>query len=276
MSLVEVLRRQRRWAAQQWPQHDSVCAPSIEANLFNALNAATWEEFAAANGNELGLGGKTPKISSLRSSSALACNVFDPWRGKSLGPLADSLGIAGSFAEIKFEQKLPHGLKSFPPNIDVVIYEQDGSAVGIESKFAEIYGNKKTHPPLDAKYFVGLAKRWTDLGLPSCQRVAEELGRSVAFRRIGAGQLLKHMLGLARLKKPVRLMYLWFDAGSAEAEEHRREVEQFHSLVRNDLNFFPMTYQHLFERIALQREPRPGYVEYLRARYFSSQASRDA
>lgn len=270
MSLVEVLKRQRRWAAQQWPRHNSVCAPSIEANLFNALNAATWEEFSAANGNELGFGGKTPKISSLRSSSALACNVFDSWRGKPLGPLADSLGIRGSFAEIKFEQKLSHGLDTFPPNIDVVLYEHDGSVVGVESKFAEIYGNKKTHPPLDDKYFVGPRKRWTDLGLPSCQRIAEELGRSVAFRRIGAGQLLKHMLGLARLEKPVQLMYLWFDAGSAEADEHRNEVGQFHAMVRGDLNFLPMTYQQLFERLALQPEPKPGYIEYLRARYFSS------
>jgi hypothetical protein len=272
MPLSQILTSQATWAQARWGSGlDGRNAPSVEDNLFQPIAGPTWNEFAAGDGDELGLSGRPAKMRSLRSSSALACNVFHPWRGGPLTSLAQALGLAGNFVDLRFEQKLSHGLRGHSPNLDVVLYPSEGAPVGVESKFAEIYGQPKPEAPLKGSYFAG-KRRWADLGMPRCQLLAERIGRETAFRRLAAGQLLKHLLGLAttHAQRPARLVYIWYDCRCNEAEEHRREVEVFKEAIGDEIEFTVLTYQELFERLRLAPEPCPDYYTYLARRYFSA------
>ena len=271
MSLHSILTRQLNWAADLTRKGHVL--DRLTDNLFRPLHPATIAEFARGSGNELGLSGRTAKMRSLRSSSALVCNVFDPWRGQSFGPLVSALGVRGSFSEFAFEEKLSHGLSTTPPNLDVVLYALDATPLGIESKFAEIYDSKMGYDPIDAKYFDSGRKRWADLGLPSVQAVAETLGRSVHFRRLDAGQLLKHILGLANTFqefRPVRLLYLWYDEPGDEAKEHADDLRRFECAIEQDVEFRAVRYQDIFVALKNAPEPSAGYIDYLARRYFAA------
>jgi hypothetical protein len=89
---------------------------------------------------------------SLRSSSALAYNVFEPWRGQDILPVASALNATVSSNELRFEQKYPHGLPHTPPNIDFVLDACDAQPLGVECKFTEPYGCKDDHVPIADKY----------------------------------------------------------------------------------------------------------------------------
>lgn len=266
MTLNSILEAQRRWAERRGIKiDDNYHTERLEDNLFRPLNLKTRDEFAQADGNELG-----GKMCSLRSSSALAVNFFDSWRGTPLDRLADALGAKGNFTELQFEQKYSHGIRGFPPNIDVVLQAKGVSApLAIESKFAEPYDDKKPHPPLDPKYFPENRRLWHDVGLAQCQSVAEAIGHGLSFVKLDAAQLLKHVLGLRRAHpadRP-RLIYLWYDPKSGEGETHRSEIHQFASLLNNDIDFTSLTYQTVFERLKPFGEA--NYVAYLDDRYFA-------
>jgi hypothetical protein len=270
MSLATILKGQIAWAGTRSRRQHVL--DQLADNLFQPLHPGTYAEFARGSGDELGLGGRTGKMRSLRSSSALACNVFDPWRGRPLAPLAHALEADGPFTELSFERKVPHGLGSFPPNLDVMLFGRDIAPVGIEAKFAEPFGEKKPCPALDDKYFPADRQRWADVGLPATQALARAIGRSEQFVRLGAGQLVKHLLGLATTFPqftPIRLRYVWFDAGGAEDDAHRAEIERFARLVSTEVDFVAIRYQDLYTRLISAPEPAPGYLSYLRARYFA-------
>ena len=208
-------------------------------------------------------------MSSLRSSSALAYNFFAPWIGHDLRPLAAALGHQRDDDTLQFERKFPHGLSTMPPNLDVTLDNQQRRPLAIECKFTEPYGAKRPHPPLDRKYFDGSRARWAELGLVRCQVLAESLGHGVEFKRLGVGQLLKHILGLAwTTKRPPRLVCLWFDANCAEAHEHADELDRFSEYLDHAIEFNAVSYQQAFARLLHAREPMPGYFDYLVSRYF--------
>ena len=210
-------------------------------------------------------------MSSLRSSSALSYNVFAPWVGHDLLPLARVLNTSLVDQTLQFERQFPHGLQSTPPNLDVVLDNQQPRPLGIESKFTEPYGTKSAHPPLDEKYFSDGRERWVERGLGRCQELAQSLGHGEAFHRLGAGQLLKHILGLAwTTNASPRLMYLWFDSGCDEASEHAGELERFRKLIDTSISFTSCTYQELFTELQRAQEPKRGYHSYLRNRYFAA------
>lgn len=271
MPLKSLIADQAHWASKRWPGHSGARAPSLRANLFVRMSRDIQCQFERGSGGELGTSGKPGKMSSLRSSSALSYNVFAPWLGHDLLPLARALGTSLVDQTIQFERQFPHGLQSTPPNIDVVLDNQQPRPLGIESKFTEPYGTKAVHPPLDAKYFQGNRARWAERGLGRCQELAQLLGHGVQFRRLGAGQLLKHILGLAWTTNALpRLMYLWFDTGCAEAAEHERELDRFRELIDTSIDFSSLTYQHVFTELRRTREPVRGYYSYLGKRYFSA------
>lgn len=271
MSLDLILQGQVEWARVQGKAVDRGCLETVEANLFQPLKPETFEEFKKGSGDELGLTStaKRAKMRSLRSSSIVAANVFDYWRGRDLSPLQRALKIEGACTELRFEQKFKHGLRGMRPNIDVVLYRRVGPPVGIECKFCEPYDtNKKGHGPLDPKYFPEGRQRWAKLALPKCQAAAEALGRRLKFQHLNAGQLLKHLLGLAYSYPgtPPSLVYLWYDAGTPEAKAHADEVQRFAGVIEGDAWFNSVTYQALFESIKQAAEPK--YVNYLDTRYF--------
>lgn len=269
MPLESLIAAQSEWARNRWPGHSSKRAPTLEENLIFPLCAETRAEFDQGSGGELGRNGKPGKMTSLRSSSALSYNVFGPWRGLDLEWLSVALQTTVHSRRLRFEQKFRHGLSSTPPNMDVVLDLEAESPLGIECKFTEPYGTKKDHPPLHQKYFVGRRARWTEVNLPDCQALASSTSRMAAFRRLAAGQLLKHFLGLAHTTKQYpRLRYVWFDAMCPEAQEHRAEIERFKEQIDGTIDFASITYQEIAAALRAHPEPIPNYHVYLSERYF--------
>lgn len=270
MALQTLIANQEAWARRKWPGHEGRMAPSLRDNLFVRMSRDIQCQFERGSGGELGSDCRPGKMSSLRSSSAFSYNVFAPWLGRDLAPLARSLDVKLADQTLQFERQFPHGLSSTPPNVDVVLDNQQPHPLGIESKFTEPYGGKKPHPALDAKYFADGRQRWAECGLPRCQQLARDIGVNLQFRRLGAGQLLKHILGLAwTTKTSPRLMYLWFDTGCDEATEHRDELEQFAPRLDRSVWFSALTYQEVFARLQRESEPARGYHSYLAGRYFA-------
>jgi hypothetical protein len=272
MTLKALLTIQRAWADRRWPGCERDRLSSLDQSFFRPLSQDAIKEYSAGNGDELGIRSKKPRVQSLRSSSALVCNFFEPWRGTNLSPLTKALGFQDEFLSFQFEAKCPHGLRGTPPNLDVLLTRRTGGPAGIESKFAEPYGRHRERKPIDGKYFSNGRKRWSELGLPQCQQLAVSIGKTERYTRLDAGQLLKHILGLGRRYKPypVSLLYLWFDVGSDEADEHRIEVTRFAASVDGAVDFRVATYQHVFAQLRDDAEPQSGYRAYLRDRYFAA------
>jgi hypothetical protein len=165
------------------------------------------------------------------------------------------------------------------PNIDVVLYRTDGSVVGIECKFCEPYGHRQEFGELHPKYFPELGNpqtrgRWSAEGLPQTQLVARQVGRDIRCKHLDAGQLLKHILGLARhvpASRPVQLVYLWFDATGPAAELHRLEIEEFAqrmAIAVEEVDLRAITYQDLFSALSDQCRADDQYLARLGERYF--------
>jgi hypothetical protein len=271
MPLTDLLAAQAVWARRRWPDHVGKRAPSLDENLICPLSTEARREFAAGSGGELGRNGAPGKMSSLRSSSALSYNVFQPWRGHNMQPLATALKTIVRSQDLRFERKFRHGLPSTPPNLDVVLDIDQPRPLGIECKFTEPYGRKREHPPLDMKYFTGDRNRWVEVHLPRAQVLASTVGKTIQFKRLAVGQLLKHLLGLATTtQEPPRLRYVWFDTGCVEASEHRTELSRFETHLDSDVDFVALTYQELIAVLCRAPEPIEGYRSYLNERYFAA------
>ena len=268
MPLQEIIAGQELWARKRWPGHTGRRAPSLDENLVVEMSSLVQQQFSAGSGGELDRDGRLGKMRSLRSSSALGFNVFAPWIGDDLEPLGRALGVTLADNTVVFERQFKHGLNSIPPNIDIVLDNLQDRPLGIESKFTEPYGPRPIHKAIDAKYFANDRERWAELGLPKCQRLAAEVGSGVVFRRLGAGQLLKHILGLAySTKRAPRLLCVWYDNGCKEAGVHRTELARFAELIDESIEFASHTYQQVLSKLGAESEPVPGYLEYLQTRY---------
>ena len=264
----EILAHQRRWArAVSVPLDQSgSAARSVDANLFRSLSAETRVEFAKGAGCELGTFEAPGSMASLRSSAALVVNVFDPWRGTNLTPLAGILGADPAANRLRMEVTFPTGLRGIPPHLDVVVDRPDGHVLAIESKFTEPYEHATN--AFKPSYFKK-DSIWDSL--PRLRGLAEriEAGEEV-FEHLGAAQLIKHTLGLTRAcgVEGFTLLYLWYEWPSPMATVHRAEIERFAAIVTSEIGFRALTYQELFEQLKTAPEPAAGYLDYLRSRYF--------
>lgn len=254
-----VVAAQRAWAVRAGraltPGSDRF--ESLADALFGGdLDSATRAELGA------GAGGELKRLRSLRSSSALAVNVFRPWRSGP-GPVARLLGGDPDCRNLRFEAKFPTGLGGIPPHLDVVL-EGAGRTVAIESKFVETYSNAKNE--FRPSYF-GPGDHWDRL--PACRALAERIDRhEESFRWLDAAQLLKHTLGLTRANIGYRLVLAWYRVDGEIADELDHEISRFADSVADDIDFEAITHQDLFERIHRLPEPAPGYFDYLDDRYF--------
>jgi hypothetical protein len=254
---------------------DGYCR-QLNDNLFQPLSACTRRELERGDGAELGGFGRRGKLQALHSSAALACNVFDYWRGRDLAVLQAAFGINGQLCGLAFEQKFPTGLPGKSPNLDVVLYSARGEHVAVESKFTEPYGPKPKRHPFRAAYFPEKHGLWADRGLRACQVLAKGIqGGSVSYQHLDAPQLLKHVLGLALAGEHWRLLYLWYDAGGEAGAAHAAEVADFLGRAAGDpVAFSSLSYQVLF--CTMQPGligPHRAYGEYLAERYFPAVAT---
>ena len=211
-----------------------------------------------------GAGGELNRMHSLRSSSALAYNIFAPWKVDP-SPVASILGGSGAYDRIGFEAQYPTGVSSRPPHLDVLI---DGHAfpLAIESKFLEIYDDPK--PAEFSRRYLEADHLW--VGLPNLRLLAADLADDPSvFVRLGASQLLKHTLGLTRQygHDGFRLVYLWYEVSGDVADTHRLEVERFTQAAANDIEFHSTTHHGLFGELRRVEDPVPGYRKYLAGRY---------
>jgi hypothetical protein len=270
--LGRLKQAQRAWARERGVRvdEDGYCH-SCDDNFFEPLSACSRRDFDRGSGTELGKKGGRGKIQALHSSAALACNVFDYWRGRDLDVLREALAVRTRLCGIAFEQKFPTSLGGIAPNLDVVLFGCDGSLVAIESKFTEPFVKSKSKCFLKPAYFPLERRLWSDAGLPGCQGLAEGLrdGR-IAFETLDAAQLLKHMLGLASGGQPWTLICLWFAPGGGLSDRHAGELAAFSAALGQDSERFrAVTYQALVDR--LLRAPAHGrYAAYLRDRYFAA------
>lgn len=267
---------QRQWATERGIPFDAdgYCE-TVDANLFGGLSAPARRDYLAGDGAELDVDGGRGKMQALHSSSALACNWFDFWRGRNLESLSRGFGVSSPLIElVGLEQKRSTGMGGIGPNLDVLLRCVDGALVGIESKFTEPYISSPLKTFIKPAYFrSGEATeraRWTDGGLPGCQRVANDLRtRTHRFKTLDVAQLLKHMLALSRCGAPWTLCYVWYDTRGPLAEQHRSEVTEFIRRLEGEANhFIALTYRELFFRMLPHvSDDARGYVSYVRERY---------
>jgi hypothetical protein len=206
----------------------------------------------------------------LISSSALAVNFFDAWRGADMATLAQALGLEAPIKEMRFEFKTRHfPVRPRSPNLDLLLTLANGQSVGVESKFSEPYRSDDGHGAISARYFSMSIDYWAAAQLTRAQLLASRL--QPEWIRLDAPQLLKHMLGLAHdPDRPTTMLYLWFDTGKPDAADHRREIECFADAVAGDsIAFRAETYQSVFERLRSAASPITGWHSYMNDRYFA-------
>ena len=262
VALAKIIESQRRWAALRSISLDSHGRTTgLDANLFTPLSDETLNDFKDGAGNEL-----DGDLRSLRSSAALACNVFEPWKRVGPGRIAEACGCDPAATSLRFERKLPTGLSGTAPHLDVVIDGSGTTPIAIESKFAEIYD--EIHNEFAESYF-DREDIWK--GLAGCRAVAESIRtKQIKLERLGAAQLVKHALGLQRKYGPrgFRLLYLWYEVPGDAARKHRSELATFEGAVGGELDFASLTHQELFVRLERLAGDRSDYLSYLRERYF--------
>jgi hypothetical protein len=267
-ALNEIIEHHVEWADHHdIPYQDPNMCRSVGDNLFLPLDPDTTMEFGEGAGSELGTSDAPGSMASLRSSSALAVNVFAPWRGADIASLSSLFAADRSASRLMFEAQYPTGLRGIPPHLDVVIDKQGGIPLAIESKFTEIYS--PAHNGFRESYFEKLGL-WD--GFDHVHELALAIADgSVQFEHLGAAQLIKHALGLKNAYGPMgfRLLYLYYEWPSEIAVLHSAEIDRFAEISQLDLEFTSMTYQELFERLETIEEPRTGYRSYLSDRYFS-------
>jgi hypothetical protein len=272
----EIRRHQRNWAELQGFDVDqNGYLGDVAGNLYAPLAAAFEQALETVGGGELKDQRDLPaKIRALHSSAALAINVFQYWADRDGEVLPEALGLEGTLVSLDIEQPYRSGLPGVPPTLDIVLSLVGGRLVAIESKFTEWMS--KERPKLaefKAKYLSG-PEWWAEARLPRCQQLARDIGSGKEeFRHLDALQLLKHALGLATsAPQPFELLYLYYEDtdGSPIAELHRGELERFSARVDSSLGFRGVTYQSLFRVLRRANGLEPGYIDYLRRRYFPS------
>lgn len=235
-------------------------AESYQDNLFAPLHPESLNEFVACL--EVSEDGRGKRISAPHSSTALAVNTFDWWRGKSLNPISRALGV-NIERFVGFERSHHFGLDR-PSQPDVEFTASDGSAVAIEVKLREPYG-RVTNPFAD-KYFEteGL---WS--GLPRLGELAEliRFDTETNFTTLHAAQLIKHALGLRRsYGDAFTLVYLWRYVPSEIGERHKAELSTFAAVAQEEFSFTAISVDRLVESFVPDNESM-AWFEYMTKRY---------
>jgi hypothetical protein len=273
-NIIDIIKaRQQAWAKrnERALDEDGYCG-CADDNVYGGLSSAARKEFGKGGGTELGINGERGKFQAAHSSSALACNWFDYWRERDFGVLSTVFGVPNPFVTLRLEAHVPTGMRGADANLDVLLTTADGSLFGIEAKFTEPYTPSKAKGILKPQYFAQGKSRWTDVGLPGCQAVAEQLhtGHN-PYPVLDVSQLLKHMLALARTGNRWTLCCLWYEVPSAAADAHRADLQTFAAQIGNDAaHFTALRYQELFARMErLVGAEHAEYMAYLRDRYIS-------
>jgi len=262
---------QRKWALQY---KGSTKFTGYQDNLFEELEPDAKNEYAGGDGHEL-----KSHMHSVISSSALCCNFFHYWRYHDPRKLCQALGIHGNVLQVRFEAKpeKPAGIGGRNPNIDVLITSDNLELTAIECKYTEtcepLSLRSQANMPLAAAYFTEGISLWKRM--PRCHNLAKRLPHleagDVSLRYLGAGQLIKHALGLLNSYpwKNWRLVYLWYESDPDVDQAHRNEIRRFTAAIGDDFRFESTTYQAIFSQLCKDPDIKKNeWANYMRQRYF--------
>jgi len=234
-----------------------------EYNLISGIKMKDFQEdFEGGSGNEL-----YKKFRAAHSSSALAVNAFARWRRE-----PSSLNIVGdtNFSTLRFEEKCSTGLGGTPPNLDLLLTNDD-SIIGIESKFTEYLKPKKPHfsDSYQRNKLPQAEDQWWNL---------LEKTKDGNPQYLDTAQLIKHYLGLCCLNNKegfanhkITLLYLFWEPENWKNYEifknHRKEIETFANQVKgSSVKFVAKSYPELWKEWRAQKDILV-HVENLRNRY---------
>ncbi|MDN5343497.1 MAG: hypothetical protein PWP28_2377 [Oceanotoga sp.] len=282
MSKEYILSKQINWAKRQGLKlygseinnGEKTYVINLENNLFQKMCAQTKQQFLNGDGNEITDSGKSlAKMKALHSSSSITVNIFLYWKKKDLDSLLKSLKLTRKKTNVKkemiFESKQPISKEyKRPPNLDLVIKTEDNKIFAIESKFTEPFSTYEKKG-IYIKY-INHQKLWN--GIPNTYELAKKLcPENKEYKYLDASQLIKHILGLKNNygKSKFKLLYLYYDAFSKEAYEHKKEIENFSEIVKKDnIKFYSMSYQELIIDLSKNyRENNEKYINYITERY---------
>lgn len=265
--------RQKEWAIDQGFDLDQDnYVKDMEKNFFTSLSDETIRDLKGGDGAEIKDDKTRTKVYATHSSSALVCNVFEYWRYRDKSVLATALKLSKGIKTLSFEQKLSMGMQGSMPNLDLFLILEDGQAVAVESKFTEWMSKSSRKELFAESYFKNGMKRWSDVGLPNCQELAEKLNENPdEYQYLNAAQLLKHALGLANMHtNRSKLIYLYYEYKNSDISKiHMNEIRNFSEGVRGELNFSALTYQDMYNMLKdFSSELEEEYLGYLKERYF--------
>ena len=259
---------------------DPAYTETLDENLFEPLSSEARRELEQGDGGELVAKGGPPKIHAVHSSAALTCNLFHHWRHQpNIQPLLTALRLpVQDVLTIQFEAKRPimdapnRSVYRIDPNLDIAM-PCDGTGrfreLAIECKFTEPYRECKPEKKGLPLPYLRDEHLWD--GLPNCRLLGRKLSpRDETFTRLHAAQLLKHILGLkhANGKDGFCLVYLWYDAPTREAAQHRDEIKDVSRVICADgIDFRAITFQEVIAALSSSREGHEAYVDYLVNRY---------
>ncbi len=234
-----------------------------EYNLISGIKMEDFQEdFEGGSGNEL-----YKKFRAAHSSSALAVNTFARWRKK-----PDSLNVFGNtnFNTLKFEEKCSTGLGGTPPNLDILLINDD-HIMGIESKFTEYLKLKKPH--FSSSYQRNKLPQAEDQWWNLLEKVKDG-----SPQYLDTAQLIKHYLGLRCLNNKeelanhkITLLYLFWEPENWKNFDvfinHRNEIESFTKQVKGSaVMFIAKSYTDLWKAWDAQKNISDHIVS-LRRRY---------
>ncbi|MCA9512655.1 MAG: hypothetical protein KC560_18245 [Myxococcales bacterium] len=227
-------------------------------------------DFAAGDGNELeprtskggARGDVPPKFHAVLSSSALAANAFGAFRSD---PSALSIAGISGFASLRFERKMPTGVRRAEANLDVAL-ESSEVLVGVESKFSELLAGK------EAKFADGYEAAVAEAKSDPWRKFHGRLVRNPErFSHLDAAQLVKHFLGLAGAASGRRavLVYLfWEPTNATRFDVYRRHAEEVERAVDElgdaSIPLVAMRYSELWDALG---SAAPEHAARLQARY---------
>lgn len=248
---------------------DAMVSATPKDNLVESIDEGLWaqieKELDEGDGKEL-----AGDFCSVRSSCALCVNSFLPIR-RHLSEV-DVLGL-GNFNSCRFEKKLTTGLnhkgKDVCANLDVY-FEREDAILGFESKYTETFGVQKE--PNKNNNLKPYKDNFSKTQLPQsfCADVIDYYIKKDKMR-LDVSQLIKHSIALLREeiatgKKPTLVYIYWTAEGYTQADEVKKEADEFAKVITKYLNFISITYDDFWARYQ-NYEVLKESIEKLIARY---------
>jgi hypothetical protein len=264
--------QQRAWAERRGIVCDSRgYVVSLGQNLYSfPLHPEARSAFESARSQELRATAGQGRMRALDSSSALMVNFFEYWLRRGVGGIARTCGATQPMTFMRFLPTLPSPFGDTGHTHIDLEFTGVGAPLLVQSTFTEPYHRFKNRR--FGRSYLRDPALWKQLPRSEdlARRIEEDGEVRARYLYLDAPRLLKHIADLTSScgVGGFHLLYLWYYVPSAEADEHRKEIEEFADCVREEVLFREMSYQQLFRAVRQLPGVEPGYLSYLEERYF--------